>query len=273
MRSFIGEYLVPLVYGIPTWALGIAIVLVFLVVGLGGLVLTKDWLHDRCGLHEGTNEAINGFFAGVGVLYGLLLSMVAIANWNNFDDVEEITSKESGSIAALYSDIGALHEPERTNLQICLKDYLHMIVNVEWPAHALGKASVDKVNSLASLQDGLTRYQPDSLNQQEMFTRSLDSFNRLIELRQQRIDAVGDERVPEVFWYVILLGGMLSIVMTYFFHLPSFLAHVLLTGLYATFLGLMVFLIAAVDNPFRGGISVKPTNYLYLIDALQDGAS
>ncbi len=271
--SYSNGYVIELVYGIPTWFLGLATVLSFLIIGLGGFLLTKDWIQEHCRLHLGTNEVVNGFFGGVGVLYGLLLGMVAVANWNNFDDVEEILSKEAGTIAALYSDVDALHEPKRSRLQVLLKNYLKLIVDEEWPEHAMGRVPREWTHTLAEFHDELTSYQPSSMNEQEMFARSLDAYNRMIELRQQRIDAVEDERVPDVFWYVIILGGVLSIGMTYFYHLSSSLAHALMIGLYCTFLGLMVFLIAAVDNPFRGGVSVKPTDYIYLIETLKAGAS
>ncbi|HMO35764.1 MAG TPA: hypothetical protein PKA06_06965 [Gemmatales bacterium] len=37
-----------------------------------------------------------------------------------------------------------------------------------------------------------------------------------------------------------------------------FLTHIILGGLLAFFLGTMIFLIAAMDNPFRGEVSITP---------------
>lgn len=257
--------MIDIIYEIPTWCLGLATVLSFVIVGVGGFLFTKNWIHDRCRLNRDTNEVVNAFFAGVGVLYGLLMGLVAVANWNNFDDVEEILSKEASAIAVLYSDISAMQEPQRSSMQVHLKSYLHEIVYKEWPMHALGKVPSGWTVLLAELHDEIAKYTPNTKNQKEFLMRSLDSYNQVLELRQRRIDAVEEDRVPEVFWYVILLGGVLSIVMTYFFHVSSSSMHIMMIGLYCTFLGLMVFLVAAVDNPFRGGVSVKPTDYIYMM--------
>ena len=252
------------VYSAPTWMMGVCIILIFLVSGLLGLYLSRDWVRERFRFQNQSNDAVNGFFAGIGVLYGLLIGLVAVANWNNFDDVEDLVSKEASSIGSFYNDVEALQEPTRSRLVVHISDYLTLIIEREWPAHSMGHIAPAFPAELAQIHDTLIGYQPTSTNQQEFLAHCLDVYDRMIDLRQQRIAAVTDDRVPEVFWYVIIFGSMLSIVVTYCFHLPSFSSHALLTGLYCSFLGLMIFLIAAVDNPFRGGVSIKPMDYINL---------
>jgi ABC-type Mn2+/Zn2+ transport system permease subunit len=76
--------------------------------------------------------------------------------------------------------------------------------------------------------------------------------------------------VPAVFWAVILIGAFFNIVLSYLYHTSSLKMHVLLTSIFSIFLGLMIFLVAAVDNPFRGEVSVQPDEYLYLLNGLED---
>ena len=44
--------------------------------------------------------------------------------------------------------------------------------------------------------------------------------------------------------------------------------HVLLSGVLSIFLGIVIFLIAAMDNPFRGDVSVGPDSFQLLYDSL-----
>jgi hypothetical protein len=60
-----------------------------------------------------------------------------------------------------------------------------------------------------------------------------------------------------VMWYVLLVGAFVNIAMVWLFDM-KLITHLLLGGLLASYLGTMIFLIAAMDNPFRGEISVDP---------------
>jgi len=57
---------------------------------------------------------------------------------------------------------------------------------------------------------------------------------------------------------------VLTMVMVWLFDM-KLLAHMLLGGMLAAYLGTMIFLIAAMDNPFRGEVSVsaEPFEALY----------
>ena len=70
--------------------------------------------------------------------------------------------------------------------------------------------------------------------------------------------------IPAVMWYVVILGAVLTMVMVWLFDM-KLLGHMLLGGRLAAYLGTMIFLIAAMDNPFRGEVSVsaEPFEALY----------
>jgi hypothetical protein len=58
-------------------------------------------------------------------------------------------------------------------------------------------------------------------------------------------------------WYVVILGAFINIAMVWLFDM-KFITHLLLGGLLSAYLGTMIFLIAAMDHPFRGEVSVTP---------------
>ena len=257
------------IYDIPTWALGVLVVLSFLLPALLGLVASRKWLFRTFRLSDDTNESVNGIFAGVGVLFGLLLGLVAVATWQNFDSANTLASKEASSIAALYRDVCAFPEPERDRLQDHLEKYLHFVIEVAWPAHQRGEVPNGGTILLSKFQGILTSYQPTSANQQVMLSEALTAFNKLIEARRMRMDSV-TTAIPSVFWVVIIAGAFLSIVLTYTFHLPALKTHLLLTGIFSLFVGFMIFLVAALDNPFRGELSVSPESYSIVLKGLKD---
>jgi hypothetical protein len=93
------------------------------------------------------------------------------------------------------------------------------------------------------------------------------TYNELVELRRQRTEAV-NQGVPEVIWAVILLGGALTTAMSFCFQVQLFRFHVLLTTGLAAMIGLLVFLIAALDQPYRGAVSIESTAYQIVLDVM-----
>ena len=78
-----------------------------------------------------------------------------------------------------------------------------------------------------------------------------------MELRRERLFSVSTG-MPEVVWWVLLLGAALNILLTYLFAVERLGVHLLLTLALTAFIALLVFLIAAMDHPFRGEFSVGP---------------
>jgi hypothetical protein len=54
------------------------------------------------------------------------------------------------------------------------------------------------------------------------------------------------------------VGGVVTIVLTYFLSLERFQLHVVMTGFCAIMVALMIFMVFVVDHPFRGEVSIGP---------------
>ena len=79
-----------------------------------------------------------------------------------------------------------------------------------------------------------------------------------MELRRERLFSVGTG-LPAVVWWVLLIGAALNIALTYLFSVERLGAHLLLTLALTVFVALLIFLIAAMDHPFRGSSRSAPT--------------
>jgi hypothetical protein len=260
---------IELIYGVPNWLLGAACVLVFVVPAIVGLWLVHLTVHKRIKLGETLvdNGVVGWFFSGVLTIYGITLGLIAITTWENSGRVSGIASREAATIAALYRDSGGFPSPLRAQLRGKLREYTQFVIEKAWPAQRRGEILNDGGRMLNEFQGLLFANEPntDSLRivQAEIFRR----FNELVELRRQRTEAV-NESVPAVVWQVILLGGALTIAVSYCFQVQQFRFHLLLTTALATMIGLLVFLIAALDQPYRGAVSLDPTAYQIVLDGV-----
>jgi len=64
--------------------------------------------------------------------------------------------------------------------------------------------------------------------------------------------------MPGPLWTLVIAGAIICIAVSWFFHTASFSIHIWMTTLLSVLLGLIIFLIAVLDNPYRGKLSVTP---------------
>ena len=67
----------------------------------------------------GLNEILGDYLQYFGVIYVLLLGFP----YQNHSDVEKAVANEASSLAALYRDISAYPEPDRTDLKNAIRGY------------------------------------------------------------------------------------------------------------------------------------------------------
>jgi hypothetical protein len=110
-------------YDIPTLlAVGLFAAL-FVGVCWIGIVLLSSRLVPMVHHQPGLNEILGDYLQYFGVIYGLLLGLLAVATYQNHSDVEKTVSNEASALAALYRDVSAYPDPMRSELEAFLRDY------------------------------------------------------------------------------------------------------------------------------------------------------
>ena len=138
------------------------------------------------------------------------------------------------------------------------------MIHEAWPLQQRGQIPGGGVERMNRFQAKLITFEPVSEGQKLLHGEALRAYNHLIEARRLRLDAVGT-KLPTVMWAVIVMGAFIGLSSTFFFWVDDARLHAILVTLLATFLGLIIFMILALDRPFRGdlGISAQPYQLVY----------
>ena len=119
-----------------------------------------------------------------------------------------------------------------------------------------GRALEDGDAKLDQLEDEVMNFEPTKEREKIVQAEVLRSLDTVQEQRRLRLQAV-PTGLPAALWSVVLVGALLNIVLTYLFWFDNLRVHAILVGMLAIFIALLVFLTAAMDNPFRGEFSVS----------------
>lgn len=242
-------------YDLPSWLFAVIVIALFISFGVIGLHLTREWVRGVHRIDHSHNDIVGSFLAALTVFYGITLGLVAIGTWETFSAVGDKVDAEAAVVASLYRDVGSFPEPLRTELRQDLAGYLDNVMTVSWPLQRKGVIPTTSGRYVAAFQDHLMAFDPSKPNEQILETEVFKQLNTLVELRRGRINAV-TRGIPMPIWALVLIGGMLCITTTWFFHTPSFRMHLWMTVQICALLGLLVFMVGILDNPFRGEVSV-----------------
>jgi hypothetical protein len=245
------------VYDLPNWMFGLLSVAVTVAVGLGGFWATRKWVRRIHGNEHSHNEIVGYYLGVVCLFYGITLGLLAVGTWQRYSDVDAKVDEEASALAALYRNVSSFPEPQRGEFQTDLRAYARQVVDVAWPMQRRGIVPRNSAAMLTAFQAHLAIFEPVTEGQKTLHAEVYREFDRIVELRRIRLKSVVSG-LPAPLWSVVLIGAFLNIAVTWFFDMKSQSMHFWMTVMFSSLLGLLIFLLAAMDNPFRGEISVGP---------------
>jgi hypothetical protein len=245
------------IYDIPTGALAVLFAVLFVGVTWLGIVLTRPHVRRWVESQADWNEVMGYVLSCHGVLYGILLGMIAVGTYQNYSDVENTVGQEASALAALDRDVSSYPETIRGELQALLSEYCRFVIEEAWPAQRRGIIPEGGTARVSGFQQKLMTFEPATRGQEILHAATVDQFNRFVEIRRERLHHV-TTGLPAVLWYVVAVGAVLGIILTWLFSIDRLSVHLAMAGILSLLTGLVIFLIAAMDHPFRGEVSVSP---------------
>ena len=254
-------------YFVPLWLSGVLTVLVFCAFGTTGLVATRRWAPS---LHHATvsyNDIVGYYFGAITLLYGITLGLLMVGDWTTLTETQEKVDREASTLAALYLDVSRYPEPHRGRLQNDLRSYTREVIDVAWPQQKKGIVPRGNVANVANLATDLAAFEPASEEQKTLHRETYDRFNELVERRRSRLLGV-TAGLSGALWALVYLGAVINIAVTWCFHVQNRKMHIWMTALTSSLLGLMIFLLSAMDHPYLGQISVSMQPFQLIYDDL-----
>ncbi len=242
---------------LPIWLVAVVFVVV-----LPGLVMALQVVVRRRwpDLVEGGHNDVAGFLiAVVGVIYAVLLAFVVIVSWQKFASAEGIAGQEASILRGLTRDAVVLSDPDRGQLRELVREYAVAVRDREWPLMAEGRtANPEVVGILDRMAATIGRSQPTTPTGMAFVQAEIDSLDRLVSLRSQRLDFV-EQGLPGVLWAALWIGGALTVGFGMVFGVRRTSLHLFMVGSLVALVGILLFVITVIDFPFQGGVAVQPT--------------
>jgi Protein of unknown function (DUF4239) len=243
------------IYDIPRWGGTFLFAAVFVGFTWLGLVLIRPWVRRHAADQPDWDALIGAILAAFVVFYGITLALIAVSSLQSFAAVNQNVGREAATLGTLYRAVSNYPEPIQGELQTMLRDYTRYVIEEAWPAQKRGVIPEGGTVRVTAFEEKLLSFQPQTRAEEILHAETLRKFDQFSDDRQHRVEGIS-AGLPEVLWFLVAVGAVVTAVLTCLFDVKRLSVHLLLAGLMSLFVSQMVFMIVAMDKPFRGEVSV-----------------
>jgi hypothetical protein len=256
--------LTPWLHGLSSVQLALVCCAFFIAITLVGIVLIHPLMRRLIHGERQANDVVIFVATNYGLIFAVLLGLLTVATFQTTKDLQDHVADEASDLSTMYHSADGYPEPLRSQLKSELRDYTHYVIEKDWPAHRAGPVPQGGEHRLQAIREALFSFEPKSKTQEVLHGEVIRQFNAMNVSREERLSAVSSS-MPAVLWYVVIFGGVLTIVFLWMIHM-DFIPQIFLGVLTAIFIGLMTFLIFAMDHPLQGAVSVGPEPFQSVYD-------
>jgi hypothetical protein len=262
-------------FEIDLFAVGAFYIALFVMLSAMGQVIVKKLMGAEtislC--HE-----VGGYYMSVvGSMYAVVLGLVIFDAITNFQDASLAVKDEAKALLAVYSLADQFEGRGKERVKELAGDYAKEVVENEWRMMDQGAFSPKARAIMWSLLDQVKQMEPRTDNQRVVLPILINETLMAWSARRARIEKIG-LGIPEVEWFTLLAGAVITIVFTYFFTIAIGAVQLLMTGMVAFMVAINLYLVLMFGNPYSGDLRIPPTafevlhHYMHSHLSLWDGA-
>jgi len=214
-------------------------------------------------------------FLTAGTLYAVLLAFLVIAVWETYGAAKENMAQEAASLVSMYRLTQGMDKSETDTMQRLIREYVEAVVQDEWVTQSeSGKASKKARKAIGDVIRGYGQMPSKVRNAHPIINQEFLSItDQVIAMRNKRIMQAG-ESLPWVMWLAAILGGLITVGMTFLLFMEREWPHVLMSGLMSLIIGTLIFSILVLNRPFVGPMALGAEPFestLHTLDAVDQG--
>jgi hypothetical protein len=212
--------------------------------------------------HLQHNDACGAIATVVGAILAVLLSVMLVTDWQEYDQAAQTAADEASAAQDLYNASQMLPNPAREQLQRQVKEYTAEVVHVEWPLMRTGGESPSLDALLGKITGSVISFDPRNPTESALQSQALALASSIAASRQIRLFD-NQQGIPMILWACIALLAVVTLMLCSVFSVRNVSMHVVMSASVGAVVAMLVVLIAEFDYPFRGDIQLPPTAWAH----------
>lgn len=243
---------------IDTYAAGSVLVAASALAAVAGLMLMRRFGYFRSLIVS--HEASGQYLSLVGTLYAVLLGLIVVDAMDRFQHATTLVGEESNALAELIYLAGRMPGALKADIHRRAAEYARLVIDEEWPEMAEGRHLPAARRACFELMRAVRDWEPTTEAEKALYASAVPAASDFWNARRLRIIAC-ERGIPPLEWCAVILGGIVTVGLTYFLVLEDVRIQVALTAMVAVLIALNIFLILMFAYPFSGDLRISPESF------------
>jgi hypothetical protein len=211
------------------------------------------WPPEKRRVH---NDIIGWQLSVLGTTYAVIVGFMLYTVWINFGVADLNVDAEASSLVNVYRLAGGLPPQEAARLKQLARGYGDAVVGHEWDEMARNIVPTESHEIVRQMWLTLVAAKAASPNEIAAEDHALSELSALAGYRRVRL-VENAARLPGVLWFVLLIGGTVTIASTCTFGASNGPLHVIQVSAFTVLIALVLVAIADINRPFQGSVHVS----------------
>jgi Protein of unknown function (DUF4239) len=229
------------------------------------LVMNRLWPVER---RYAASDQVGWQLNVLGITYAVILGFMLSTEWGDFKAAHLNAELEANALRNVYRlSQGLPHD--RANIERLTVDYATEVIERDWPEMARGEIPEESHEVNERLWKVLLSAQIETPMERSAHHHALSELSTLTEHRRTRL-LDSKYELPGIFWCVMLVGGVLTIVSVSIFGARQPRIHMVQVLSLTLLLTLVMLTIADIDKPFQGWVHVDDFAFRRALETMRE---
>lgn len=199
----------------------------------------------------------------MGTLYALILALVFAQEFADYTQIDNTTTREATAVGSVYHGLKKYDLQLTAPIRRTVAGYVQIVIGEEWNMLAQKKLSDNAWKLYRDVETKLLHLEPQGLFQKDLRSQMMLDWDIVGKSRIARLSSAAHE-LPD-FLIAICIAGFFFVTVPYFAFSPK-LANLFLITLQSAFVGLIIYFVLIIANPFSVPAPIEPTALEVLVD-------
>jgi hypothetical protein len=216
-------------------------------------VVNHYWPAEKRRVH---NDLIGWQLSVLGTTYAVIVGFMLYTVWTSYGAADLNADAEANAVVNIYRLADGLTPEQAPKVRKMARAYADAVVDQEWKEMGEGGIPVQTREIGKQLWRALMASENATPVQITAEDHALYELSALSGYRRIRL-LQSQSRLPGVLWFVLLLGGVVTIASTCMFGAANGALHTLQVGAFAFLIALSLAAIADINRPYQGSVHVS----------------
>jgi hypothetical protein len=203
-----------------------------------------------------SNDQIGWQLSVLGTTYAVILGFMLYTEWTTFSAATLNVNLEASNLRNMFRLSEGLPDQQRARLEGQLHAYADAVVNEDWPLMSRGEMPENSHLINEEMWKTLVSMKVATISESTAEDHALSELANLTDHRRTRL-LQSVTRLPAVFWCVLLVGGVLTMISVSMFGSVNPRLHAIQVCSLTLLVTLVMLAIADVDRPYQGWVHIS----------------